>query len=107
METTFSCPVCTAPQGRWSAFFRAGARGFYRCPACHSYLQVGGRVISAAVAALVALAFWVLNLTVPLYFDNKLYWIGFQVVTVLLVFFGLLARLLRVERRQPMRRFMP
>ncbi|MGC9292556.1 MAG: hypothetical protein ACP5EP_07490 [Acidobacteriaceae bacterium] len=107
VQSMFSCPVCTTPQSRWGAFFRSGVRGFYRCPYCHSHLQVGGRMVSAAVAALVALGFVALNLTVPVYFDNKLYWLAFQVFTVLLVYFGLLAWLMRVERRQPTRRFMP
>ncbi len=102
----FSCSVCTAPQSRWTAFFRSGMRGFYRCSSCNSYLQVSGRITSAIVAAIVALGFVVLNWIVPVYPGNTALWIAFQVVTVLLVYFGLLAWLMSVERRQPMRRFM-
>lgn len=102
----FSCPVCTAPQSRWTAFFRARLRGFYRCPQCRSYLQVSGRVIPIIAAAVVALGFVVLNWTVDVYPDSAFTWMAFQVGTVLLVYFGVLAWLLRVDRRQPMRRFM-
>lgn len=102
----FSCAVCTAPQSRRDAFFRAGLRGFYRCPHCNSYLQVSGRVTPAIVAGIVGLGFLLLNWLVPVYPGNNFYWILFQVVTVLLVYVGLLAWLLNVERRQPMRRFM-
>ncbi len=102
----FSCSVCTAAQSRREAFFRAGIRGFYRCSSCNSYLQVSGRITSAIVAAIVALGFVVLNWIVPVYPGNTALWIAFQVVTVLLVYFGLLAWLMSVDRRQPMRRFM-
>jgi hypothetical protein len=102
----FSCSVCTAPQSRWTAFFKSGLRGFYRCPYCNHYLQVGGRIISGIAAAVVALAFLVLNLTVAIYPGSRMLWWAFQVITVLLVYFGLLAWLMRVERRQPLRRFM-
>ncbi len=102
----FSCSVCTAPQSRRDAFFRAGLRGFYRCPHCNSYLQVSGRFTAAIVAGIVGLGFLLLNWLVPIYPGNNFYWIVFQVVTVLLVYFGLLGWLLSVERRQPMRRFM-
>jgi hypothetical protein len=102
----FSCSVCTAPQSRWSAYFRAGLRGFYRCPNCKSYLQVSGRVTPAIVAAVVGLGFVILNFTVPVYPGSRFLWIAFQVFTVLVVYFGLLAWLMNIERRQPLRRFM-
>ena len=63
-------------------------------------------MIPTIVAILVALAFVALNLSVAIYSGNQISWFLFQAVTVLLVYFGLLAWLLRVERRQPTRRFM-
>ena len=106
VRTMFSCSVCTAPQSRYYAYVHSGVRGFYRCPYCKSYLQVSGRVTPAIFAAIVALGFVGLNWMVPVYPGSNLFWIAFQVVTVIAVYFGLLAWLLSVERRQPMRKFM-
>ncbi len=106
VQMKFSCSVCTAPQNPWMAYFRAGLRGFYRCPNCKSYLQVSGRVTPAIVAAIAGLGFLILNITVPVYTGSDFLWVAFQLGTLVIIYLGLLGWLMNIERRQPTRRFM-
>lgn len=101
-----TCPVCTNPLSLSRSFFSAGVRGFFRCPICRGHLQIHGRVIPVVAAVLVALGF--LGLDMSGYADVTLttwWWDAFQIFSVLFVLFLLLNWLLRVDRRQPMRKF--
>jgi hypothetical protein len=90
------------------AFFRAGWRGFFRCPACRGHLQIHGRVIPLAAALMVALFFLALDLSGRTDVNLRtLWWDAFQLGSVLFVLFVMLGWLLRIDRRQPMRKFVP
>ncbi len=90
------------------AFFRAGWRGFFRCPACRGHLQIHGRVIPIVTALVVALAFIVLDYSGLTDVNSKTWWWdAFQIGSVLFVLFMMLGWLLRIDRRQPMRKFVP
>lgn len=103
-----TCPVCTMPLSLRRAFFRAGWRGFFRCPACRGHLQIHGRVIPIVSALVVALAFMVLDFSGLTDVNSKTWWWdAFQVGSVLFVLFMMLGWLLRIDRRQPTRRFVP
>ena len=101
-----TCPVCTIPLSPAHSFFQGGWRGFFRCPACRGHLQVHGRVAPLVAALLVAIGFLVLDFSGLL--DVSLttwWWDAFQVGSVLFVLFVMLGWLIRIDRRQPMRRF--
>lgn len=90
------------------AFFRAGWRGFFRCPACRGHLQIHGRVVPIVSAVVVALAFMVLDLSgLTDVTASTWWWDAFQIGSVLFVLFLMLGWLLRIDRRQPTRRFVP
>lgn len=102
-----TCPVCTIPLSLREAFFRAGWRGFFRCPACRGHLQLHGRVIPIAAALAVAVGFMALDLSGMTDVNSKtLWWDIFQAGSVLFVLFMLLGWLLHIDRRQPSRKFM-
>ncbi|MHB8391974.1 MAG: hypothetical protein ACYDBH_20755 [Acidobacteriaceae bacterium] len=103
-----TCPVCTMPLSLRRAFFRAGWRGFFRCPACRGHLQIHGRVIPIVTALVVALGFMALDYSGLTDVNSKTWWWdAFQAGSVLFVLFMMLGWLLRIYRRQPMRRFVP
>lgn len=103
-----TCPVCTTPLNLRRAFFQAGWRGFFRCPACRGHLQIHGRVIPIAAAILVVFFFLTLDLSGRTDVNAKtLWWDAFQIGSVLFVLFVMLGWLLRIDRRQPMRKFVP
>ncbi|HWF66507.1 MAG TPA: hypothetical protein VN670_04345 [Acidobacteriaceae bacterium] len=88
------------------AFFRAKLRGFFRCPVCRGHLQIHGRVIPIAAAIVVALGFLLLDLSGTTDVNSTtLWWDLFQVGSVMFVLFVLLGWLLRIDRRQPTRKF--
>lgn len=101
-----TCPVCTTPLSITQAFFRARWRGFFRCPTCRGHLQIHGRVIPITAAVLVAIGFLMLNLSgqIDISFTTW-WWVAFQIGSVLFVLLMLLGWLLRIDRRQPSRRF--
>jgi|GEM_PF-3872554 len=101
-----TCPICTTPLSISRAFFRAGLRGFFRCPVCRGHLQIHGRIIPIAAAILVALGFLSLDLSgMTTVSSTTWWWDAFQIGSVLFVLFVLLGWLLRIERRQPTRKF--
>ena len=88
------------------AFFKAGWRGFFRCPACRGHLQIHGRVIPISAAIVVAFCFLALDMSGMTDVNVKtLWWDAFQIGSVLFVLFVMLGWLLHVDRRQPTRRF--
>ena len=101
-----TCPVCTTPLSASRAFFHAGLRGFFRCPVCRGHLQLHGRVLPVIAVVLVAIGFLVLDTsgTTDVGFSTW-WWDLFQIGSVLFVFFVLVGWLLRVDRRQPSRKF--
>lgn len=103
-----TCPVCTIPLSPSQAFFRAGWRGFFRCPACRGHLQIHGRVVPIVAALVVAIGFIVLDFSGLLDVDSTIWWWdAFQVASVLFVLFVMLGWLIHIDRRQPMRKFVP
>lgn len=101
-----TCPVCTNPLSIRQAFFRAGWRGFFRCPICRGHLQIHGRVLPLAAALIVILGFAILDLSGTADVNSRtLWWDLFQVGSVLFVLFMLLSWTLRIDRRQPARKF--
>ncbi len=101
-----TCPVCTNPLSISRSFFQAGLRGFFRCPVCRGHLQIHGRILPTAAALLVALGFMVLDMSGMTDVNSRtLWWDAFQVGSVLFVLFLMLGWLLRIDRRQPSRRF--
>lgn len=101
-----TCPVCTVPLSITRSFFQGGLRGFFRCPSCRGHLQIHGRVIPIASALLFAIGFIVLDLSGLTDVNFKtLWWDGFQIGSVLFALFMMLGWLLRIERRQPTRKF--
>jgi len=88
------------------SFFKAGWRGFFRCPSCRGHLQIHGRVLPLATALLAALGFLALDGSgmTDVGFTT-LWWDAFQIGSVLFVLFVMLGWLLRVDRRQPTRKF--
>ncbi|MGC1781399.1 MAG: hypothetical protein WA708_02665 [Acidobacteriaceae bacterium] len=101
-----TCPVCTIPLSIRRSFFDAGWRGFFRCPACRGHLQIHGRVAPIAVALAVAIGFLVLDASGLTDVTSRTWWWDlFQIGSILFVLFVMLGWLLRVDRRQPMRRF--
>ncbi|MHB1674538.1 MAG: hypothetical protein ACYCSP_09840 [Acidobacteriaceae bacterium] len=67
-----------------------------------------GRIIPIAAAILVALGFLALDWSGMTDVNfTTLWWDAFQIASVLFVLFVMLGWLLRVERRQPSRRFVP
>jgi len=103
-----TCPVCTNPLSISRAFFRAGWRGFFRCPICRGHLQIHGRVIPLAGAIIALIGFLVLDFSGATDVNSRtLWWDVFQAGSVLFVLFLLLRWLLRIDRRQPTRKFVP
>lgn len=103
-----TCPVCTIPLSLSRSFFDAGWRGFFRCPSCRGHLQIHGRVIPLVAALLGAIGFIILNYSGLLDVNSSVWWWdAFEVGSVLFVLFMMLGWLLRIERRQPMRKFVP
>lgn len=103
-----TCPVCTIPLSLRRSFFKAGWRGFFRCPSCRGHLQIHGRVLPLATALLVAIGFLVLDWSGMTDVNfTTLWWDAFQIGSVLFVLFVMLGWLLRVDRRQPTRKFVP
>lgn len=103
-----TCPVCTNPLSITHAFFRAGWRGFFRCPICRGHLQIHGRVIPVAGAILALIGFLALDFSGATDVNSRtLWWDVFQTGSVLFVLFLLLRWLLRIDRRQPTRKFVP
>ena len=101
-----TCPVCTTPISVPTAFFHAGWRGFFRCPVCRGHLQIHGRTIPIATAVLVAIGFIIFDFSGMAYISTTAWWwLLFQVASVLFVLFMMLGWLLRIDRRQPMRKF--
>lgn len=101
-----TCPVCTTPLSMAQAFFHAGLRGFFRCPVCRGHLQIHGRVVPITAAILVAVGFIVLDLSGSIDVSPMTWWWDlFQIGSVSFVLFMLLGWLLRIDRRQPSRRF--
>jgi hypothetical protein len=71
-------------------------------------LQIHGRVIPIVTALVVALGFMALDFSGLTDVNSKTWWWdAFQVGSVLFVLFMMLGWLLRIDRRQPMRRFVP
>jgi hypothetical protein len=90
------------------SFFKAGWRGFFRCPSCRGHLQIHGRVLPIATALLVAIGFLVLDFSGMTDVNfGTLWWDAFQIASVLFVLFVMLGWLLHVDRRQPTRKFVP
>lgn len=103
----YTCPVCTIPLSPARAFFDGGLRGFFRCPVCRGHLQIHGRVLPIAAAVLVALGFLQLDLGGALDVSSTTWWWDvFQLASVLFVLFVMLGWLLRIDRRQPGRKFL-
>lgn len=103
-----TCPVCTIPLSLTRSFFDAGWRGFFRCPVCRGHLQIHGRVVPLSAALLVAIGFLVLDFSGMTDVSvTTLWWDAFQIGSVLFVLFLLLGWLLRIDRRQPGRTFVP
>jgi hypothetical protein len=101
-----TCPVCTNPLSVSRSFFQAGWRGFFRCPVCRGHLQIHGRLLPILAALLVAIGFMMLDMSGTTDVTaTTLWWDAFQIGSVLFVLFLMLGWLLRIERRQPMRRF--
>lgn len=101
-----TCPVCTIPLSLPRAFFQGRLRGFFRCPICRGHLQIHGRVIPLATALAVAIGFFMLDLSGLVDVSpTTWWWEAFQVGSVLFVLFVMLGWLLRIERRQPSRKF--
>ena len=101
-----TCPVCTTPLSITQAFFRARLRGFFRCPVCRGHLQIHGRVVPLTAAILVAFGFVVLDLSGTTDVSAATWWWDlFQIGSVSFVLFMLLGWLLRIDRRQPSRKF--
>ena len=101
-----TCPVCTVPLSVRRAFFQAGWRGFFRCPSCRGHLQIHGRVPPIVTALIVAIAFIVLDFSGFLDVSSTTWWWdAFEIGCILFVLFVMLGWLLRIDRRQPMRRF--
>ncbi len=101
-----TCPVCTTHLSISQAFFRGGLRGFFRCPVCRGHLQIHGRIIPIVAAILVIAGFMVLDMSGVTDVNSTTWWWDlFQIGCVLFVLFMLLGWLLRIERRQPTRRF--
>lgn len=90
------------------SFLKAGWRGFFRCPSCRGHLQIHGRVLPLATALLVAIGFLVLDFSGRTDVNfTTLWWDAFQIASVLFVLFVMFGWLLRVDRRQPTRKFVP
>jgi hypothetical protein len=71
-------------------------------------LQIHGRILPLATALLVAIGFIALDMSGMTDVNaTTLWWDAFQIGSVLFVLFVMLGWLLRVDRRQPMRRFVP
>lgn len=88
------------------AFFKGGIRGFFRCPVCRGHLQIHGRVVPLGTALAVAIGFLALDMSDLLDVNPDVWWWNaFQIGSVLFVLFMMLGWLLRIERRQPSRRF--
>jgi hypothetical protein len=69
-------------------------------------LQIHGRVIPIAAAILVTLGFLALDMSGRTDVNaTTLWWDAFQLGSILFVLFMMLGWLLRVDRRQPMRKF--
>jgi hypothetical protein len=69
-------------------------------------LQIHGRVLPIATALLVALGFLMLDWSGMTDVNfTTLWWDAFQIASVLFVLFVMLGWLLRVDRRQPTRKF--
>ena len=101
-----TCPVCTIPLSLTSAFFRSGWKGFFRCPACRGHLQLHGRLVAIAAACAVAIGFLLLDASglTDVNF-HTLWWDVFQAGSVLFVLLMMLGWQLRIDRRQPSRKF--
>lgn len=103
-----TCPVCTTPVSISRAFFRAGWRGFFRCPVCRGHLQIHGRVLPISTAVLVVIGFIAFDMSGMAYISTTAWWwLLFQIASVLFVLFVMLGWLVRVDRRQPTRKFVP
>lgn len=103
-----TCPVCTIPLSLPRSFFHAGWRGFFRCPACRGHLQIHGRAYPIAAALLVVVGFIILNYSGMVDVNSSVWWWdAFELFCVLFVLFMMLGWLLRIERRQPSRKFVP
>ena len=88
------------------AFFRAGWRGFFRCPVCRGHLQIHGRVLPIIAALVVALGFFLLDVSGRTDVSSTTWWWdAFQIGSVLFVLFMMLGWQLRIDRRQPTRKF--
>jgi uncharacterized membrane protein len=71
-------------------------------------LQIHGRVVPLATALLVAFGFIALDMSGMTDVNaGTLWWDAFQISSVLFVLFVMLGWLLRVDRRQPLRKFVP
>lgn len=102
----YTCPVCTTPLSVTRSFFEAGWRGFFRCPICRGHLQIHGRLLPILTAILVAIGFIALDLSGKATVDVRTWWWDlFQLGSVLFVLFVMFNWLLRIDRRQPLRKF--
>jgi hypothetical protein len=90
------------------SFFKAGWRGFFRCPSCRGHLQIHGRLIPLLSALLVGIGFLTLDWSGMTDVNaTTWWWDAFQIGSVLFVLFVMLGWLLQVDRRQPTRKFVP
>ncbi len=73
---------------------------------CRGHLQIHGRVIPIVAAILVGIGFIVLDFSGLLDVSPTTWWWDlFQIASVLFVLLVMLGWLLRIDRRQPVRKF--
>lgn len=102
----YTCPVCTMPLSITRAFFSAGLRGFFRCPVCRGHLQIHGRLLPIVTAIVVAIGFIALDFSGKITVNALTWWWDlFQAASVLFILFVTLNWTLRIDRRQPLRKF--